>query len=76
MMPIHPRHKAVFSSRVPTARPLEPASSGFSVLNLDRRYRSPSQLVAISKVLGRSSGMLPPIASCCATWVTISVTDA
>jgi len=55
---------------------LEPATSGLTVLNLNRRHLSPSQLVAISKAHGRSSAMLRPIASCCGTWVTISVTDA
>jgi hypothetical protein len=38
-------------------------------------HLSPSQLVAISKAHGRSSAMLRSIASCCATWLTISVTD-
>jgi len=50
--------------------------SGFSVLNLNRRHRSPSQLVAISKAHHCSRAMLRPMASCYATWVTISVTDA
>jgi len=53
-----------------------PPTLGFSVLNLNRRHRSPSQLVAIWKVRGRCSAMLRPIASCYAAWVTISVTDA
>jgi len=55
---------------------IDPPTPGFSVLNLNRRHRSPSQLLAISKAHGRSSAMLRPIASCCATWVTISVTEA
>src|SRR5215467_223732 len=55
---------------------IEPPTPGFSVLNLDRWHRSPSQLVAISKTHGRGSTMLRLIAPCCATWVTISVTDA
>src|SRR5262245_59809787 len=49
---------------------------GFSVLNLNRRHLSPSQLVAISRAHDRRRAMLRPIASCCATCVTISVTDA
>src|SRR5215813_15362387 len=49
---------------------------GFSVLNLNRRHLSRSQLVAISRAHDRRRAMLRPIASCCATWVTISVTDA
>ena len=55
---------------------IEPPTPGFSVLNLNRRNHSPSQLVAISKAYDRSCAMLRPIASCCATWVTASVTDA
>jgi len=55
---------------------IEPPTPGFSVLDLNRRHLSPSQLVAISKAHGRSSALLRLIASCCATWVTISVTDA
>src|SRR5262249_47703552 len=55
---------------------IEPPTTGFSVLNLNRPDRAPSQLVAISKVRGRCSALLRPIASCYAAWVTISVTDA
>jgi hypothetical protein len=34
---------------------IEPPTPGFSVLDLNRRHLSPSQLVAISKAHGRSS---------------------
>jgi integrase len=55
---------------------IEPPTPGFSVLAFKWSHHSPSQLVTISKAHGRRNAMLQPIASCCATWVTISVTSA
>src|SRR5262249_13771360 len=40
---------------------IEPPTPGFSVLDLHRRHRSPSQLLAISKAHRRRSAMLRPI---------------